>query len=235
MIEEESKKFRNRLLYLPEDVLRDVNENIKEGWRSGHIWSILNTKWKSKVPDCPSRMTVEKYVVWYQNILDSEKSADKLDEEAEAKILNGDIEEFETSMSQVSSDKVPLSDKRKILELLVNKSMVRIKALERWQKVNLQPALENCIIRYFSEVRSLVEILAKIDNDLPQDQSVIVNIIDSKIQPLVQSFYRVIQQIAPEKVELAKSLLKDELKRLMSVDTAQLQIEKKVDETKPEN
>lgn len=216
--DEVSGKFRNKMLYLPTEVITQVNEAIDRGWRSGHIHSLLRTRFVDKIKESPSRSTVEKYVKWY--LINKEKMAkEEQSQDLEVQLLSGEVKELQTGLTQLADDKTPAFDKQRMLELLVQKSVRRIGTIERWQKTNLNPAMENCMIRYFAEIRSLIEILAKLNNEIKPDQEIIVNIIDSKIQPMVMSFYKVIQIIAPDKVEIAKALLKDEMKKLLTYAT----------------
>jgi hypothetical protein len=210
-----SNRFRNKLLYLPSDVLTQVNEAIERGWRSGHIHSLLRTRFVDKIKESPSRSTVEKYVKWY--LANKDKAAkEEQSQDLEVQLLNSEVTELKTGIDHLADDKTPLFDKHRMLELLVQKSVRRISTIERWQKTNLNPAMENCMIRYFGEIRNLIEILAKLNNEIKPDKEIIVNIIDSKIQPMVMSFYKVIQIIAPDKIEVAKALLKDEMKKMLA-------------------
>jgi hypothetical protein len=50
------------------------------------------------------------------------------------------------------------------------------------------------------------------------EKEVIVNIIDTRLLPIIHAFYRVVQIVVPEKLDVIKARLKDELQKIFSSD-----------------
>lgn len=195
---------RNPFSLLPADVINELNANIEAGYSINHIKTLMETKFKDI--KWPSYVTFQKYIDNYRFSKFNKESIDA---------IKTDTEELEKELIKFSSPDLSFDDKKKLLELLIRKSVVRIQTIERWQIASLSPQLEGVLIRYLSEIRALIETLAKLNNELQPDQSVIINIIDSKVQPILQAFHRVLSIIAPDKIEEAKLLLKEEIRKLI--------------------
>lgn len=203
-------KRKNPVLFFPPKILDDINKAIDEGWKSPHLHHLLSSKWAGELKKVPCRVTLDRYLRWYLSQKKSNEDGEGLNQ------IQDSTKDIQRGLEKILDPMIPLLDKKQILELLVRKCGDRIRTLEKWQKTTISPAFESCLIRYFSEVRSLVETLAKLNNELQPDQQVIVNVVDAKIQPLFAAFYAVIKQIAPEKIEMAKILLKEEIQRSLT-------------------
>jgi len=201
-------KRMNPLLFYPPHVLNDINRAIDEGWKGGHVYHLLSSKWNKDIPKLPAKNTVHRYVKWYLN----QKGTDE--DSVAIKSIESASVELEKGIQKLLDPQRPISDKKEVLELLIRKCVQRIRVLEKWQRTTISPAFEGCLVRYFSEIRSLIEIIAKLNSELSGDNSVIINIIDSRIQSIIQAFYNVIKAVVPDKIEVIRAKLKEEMRRL---------------------
>jgi hypothetical protein len=96
--------------------------------------------------------------------------------------------------------------------------MIRIKKIEDIQDQSLVPAMENCLIKHQSEIKGFIELLAELDKEMAPEKEVIVNIIDTRLLPIIHAFYRVVQTVVPEKLDVIKARLKEELQKIFSSD-----------------
>lgn len=201
------KKRMNPVLFFPPKILDEVNKAIDDGWRSPHIYNILKDRWSQDLKKIPCIMTIGRYITWYEDQQKME-SGDTIGE------IQQNTRDIQKGLETVLDPKVTTMDKKQILELLIRKCGDRIRTLERWQKTTISPAFENCLVRYFAEVRALIETLAKLNHELQPDNQVIVNVVESRIQPIFMAFYNVIKQLCPDQIEKAKYLLKEEMRRI---------------------
>lgn len=202
-------KRKNPVFFFPPAVLDAVNREIDEGWKGPHIHHMVRAKYAHMVEKVPSRPTFDKYVKWY---LEQKREEGK---ETTGELVQSS-NEIQRGLEKLLDPALPVLDKKAMLEALVRKCAQRIQVLERWQKTTISPQFENALKGYLAEVRNLIETLAKLDHELQPDKSIIFNVVDSKIQPLMQAFYTVLKEVAPTKIEYAKMKLKDEIRKAMT-------------------
>ena len=202
------KKRIHTLMDMPNYVLDDINKIIDDGWKSPRIWNMLKAKYGNELKKIPCRVTIDRYIRWYEG-----QKAGVPD--AELGLIQ-DTKAIQEGLATVLDPNTPVMDKKAVLEALVRKCGDRITTLEKWQRTTISPQFENCLVRYFAEIRALVETLAKLNNELAPDQSMVVNIVDSQIPPIFQAFYNVLKDVCPEKLEYIKMRVKEELRRTLT-------------------
>jgi len=205
------QKIKNEVFLLPSDVQYDINTWIIEGHKPAKIDELLHNKWESKIGTFPSKSQLYKYIAWFKN----SEEGKKIKQEFEVSITD---EESLEMLKKLKNDTISIGDKKKILQLLIHKSMLRIKKIEAIQDQSLVPAMENCLIKHQSEIREFIELLAELDKEMAPEKEVIVNIIDTRLLPIIHAFYRVVQTVVPEKLETIKVRLKEELQKIFSSD-----------------
>jgi len=205
------QKIKNEVFLLPSDVQFDINTWIIEGNKPAKIEELLHEKWDSKIGTFPSRSQLAKYIAWFKNSEEGKKI------KQEFEVSTTDTESVEM-LKKLKNDNISIEDKKKILQLLIHKSMIRIKKIEDIQDQSLVPAMENCLIKHQSEIKGFIELLAELDKEMAPEKEVIVNIIDTRLLPIIHAFYRVVQTVVPEKLDVIKARLKDELQKIFSSD-----------------
>lgn len=208
-----STKFRNPILKYPSEIQGDINRLILRGAKAPTIKQHIETQWKDKLDKIPTINTIQKYILLFHEDKKPEEKQELVKIENEIKDLDNYATEIEKTLSRVTDPKIPISDKKFILDLLLKKCIQRVQSLEKFQKMSFSSNFESVIIRYFTEIRTLIETMAKLSNELSSENNVIVNIIDDRIQPVFQAFYNIILEIAPDRIEYVKIRLREELNR----------------------
>lgn len=192
------------VLYLPTEILDEINSQIDNGWRSAHITNIIHKKYGTqKDVQLPSQSTIERYIKFYL-----EKQSKEIPDN---NLLVTEVQKDINEIQNLVNNPDPKISKRAILEGVIQKSIDRISEIERTQKGRVSPGFESCITRYLTVLREVTETLARYEGEMPTDNSVIVNIVDNNVQTLLRIVHKVVQELAPDKVKDFQKRLKEEI------------------------
>lgn len=192
---------------LPAGIQEDINSLIDEGWRSRHIKSTIDERHGNKGHKLPSMGSLARYIIYY---LEAQTGQDTT-KQKEQELVYG-LNEDMTKLKEITANPDLLKiDKRQILEGVIRKAIDRIQEVERIQKGRSTASNESSIAKYLGVLKDAIETLAKYEGEMPADDAVIVNIVDTNVQTLLRIFHKVIQELAPEKTKEFQSRLKEEL------------------------
>jgi len=193
------KKYTpKKMIIFPKKILEELDGYILKGYGPAVLKKILEERYKGplKVPSTP---TINVYIRERKKILKqfSENTFD----------LTSDLE-------KIGSSEIDLQDKRGLLENILKKCFDRVKKIEQRQSLKYSPASEAQVVRYITEVRSIIETLLKLSGELEENtQQIVVNIVNENLNDIMKVIYRVLMKVCPEKKEKFKEELQIELKK----------------------
>ena len=204
-----TRNFRSSILELNPTVRAELEELIEKGTSGLSIYNTLKQKYEPqiKVPTVP---TILRYVKYYQ--LKKRDTQKKLVEEKLACDFGDGITEIENIVARVTQNEEPTFNKIRLLEGLVAKCLCRITSLEsslQGQKAN--PSIENAIVRYVSEVKTLAETITKLSAESQQSETVLIQMIRNEAKTVLEVIREIILDICPEKYDLFKEKLRRKL------------------------
>lgn len=85
------------------------------------------------------------------------------------------------------------------------------KATSDADKINVSQ--EKVIIDYIDEIKTIMDMLIKLEDDAKHDKTYIVNMISSELQPLLEAVKQTVNKVCPEKAEEFKSVFKEKFNR----------------------
>lgn len=192
---------------LPPKVQEDINALIEEGWRSRHIKSTIDERHGNKGLKLPSMGSLARYIISYLD----EKSLHDTGKKKEQELVYG-LDEDMTKLQEITNNPDSLKiDKRQVLEGVIRKAIDRIQEVERIQKGRSNASHESSIAKYLGVLKDAIETLAKYEGEMPADDAIIVNIVDTNVQTLLRIFHKIIQELAPEKTKEFQTRLKEEI------------------------
>jgi hypothetical protein len=199
----------NRILALPIKIQAEVDELIRLGNGAVYIRDFLSQRYGT-IPNIviPSLQTIVRYIRHYRS------RSDKL---YEAKAKKDLVENFDKEFTKITTTlkKVEQSpsnlDKTLVLEDLIQKCNARIARLESEQKKVLKANNEAIIVRYVTEIRNIIETLAKITGEVRENEKVVVQVVQGELFGLLDVIKQIVLEVCPERFDLFKEKLKVKL------------------------
>lgn len=216
------KKFKSVLFDLPPEVRAEVDNLIDQDYSGLAIYNSLREKFQNiKIPTLP---TILRYIRYYR--VQKQNIKRQLAEEKILCNFESGLAEINSVLIQISRGKDPIFNKIRLLEGLVGKCMQRITALENLEvdrKSNQN--VDNIIIRYISEVKSIVDIINKLSgNNAYQDEKILIQLIRNEAKGVLEAVREIVLEICPEKYDLFKEKL------LLKLQSLGLHTETRIDE-----
>lgn len=215
MNEIEKKPFRNKLMFFPKNIVKDINDKIDEGWRECEIKKYLRGNYSKQIDPIPDKTTIKFYVDHYLE----EK---KLKDQPKQNLLQSLKTDASLTSMEADFARNDPSKKREILEGLIFKCNYRMEKLEEFLKISdfddNRAKYEIIILKYIGELRTIIETLAKLSGELKEEQTVVVNVVKQEMSLVFQVFSDVIKEIVPAKLEEVKKRLDQKLSTIFSTE-----------------
>ena len=195
----------------PPEVRAEVDRMIEMRASSSAIHRMLKDKYKDII-HVPSLPTVLNYVRNKMEI-NSRPGMSGLSKDTVVQFTAG-LAELAKVADQARTKNEPNFSKIRILEGLVGKCALRILAIEEAtsKTSKIFPGNEQAMVKYISEIKSIIESVIKLSTDLRKDDEEIIQLIHAEAQAFLKMVKAVVLDVCPEKYELFKARLRDGLK-----------------------
>lgn len=206
----EIRPFTNPVMLFPKKILQEVNDLIDNGFKQKRIHQYLTQAYGSKLK-IPHYVTISYYVKHYNEVLKKPKEDLK-------EMLQKDINTLSGAVDAVESGRAGILKKNKeqVLESLIEKCNDRMERLEtflsRSDQSDLGAKYESILLKYITELRSIIETLAKLSGELKEEQSLIINVVKQETSLIFQLFNDVIREMVPDKFDVIKDKLDEKIK-----------------------
>ena len=205
---------KNKVFQLPVNVRAEINSLIDDGKGCTVIYRFLTSRYTDL--EIPVEATIADYIKDYR--------ASRLEEEFKENTavygLEKDLEEIEKELKDIKNRPAGLHiDKVKLLEGLATKCIFRAQLIEKQQKIGKKfvPAIEQALIRYISEARSLVETMYKYTDEAKMEED-IYKMVQEDLLRVLSAVRSTILEVCPEKFPVIKEKLQHKLQLLKEVD-----------------
>jgi hypothetical protein len=216
----ETKKHRRILKWIDSHLKNEIQKMI-DNFSILAIYRYVKSKYSGKY--VISYNVVAKYVRNLKNQIENEKNLnskllknkqiEKSENEISEQSINDKINELFNKLQEFENSNILVkSTKIEMLNSLIKDTWVLLKILQVKMKENFTPAYINSYKGLAELLKNLSETLGKFSGEL-SDNKVTINIMMPMLDRLIKIFYQAIIQYAPDKVELIKQFLKDEIMR----------------------
>jgi len=194
VIKEETPKKQRRiskLRLLPKPLLKEINDAIDKGAGATVLRTLIKERYKGDLK-VDSNFIIRKYIEDYKT-----ETKNKVKEEViTPEVLPSRVTE-EDSLSKLTS-KWDWSDKKNILQELGNWCKERVSNLR--EEEELSPGQESSLVKYFSEIRAIVETLSKLSGELDSggDKQVIINLVTQETSTILNLVQAAIKEVYGE-------------------------------------
>ena len=153
-----NRPFKSVIELLPKSILAEVHQLIDKRYGGTYIRTFLNDRYKGNL-QIPTQPTIDKYIKYYLK-----NRGQYLNSQQQIQLVQNNIDQLEDE-----SEGIDTTDRKGLLEDLVNRCYVRLNALTTIIGNNPAPGAELLLQRYVSEVRELIKVLVTLKKDLKSD------------------------------------------------------------------
>lgn len=203
--------MKNIISTLPPEILAEVNKMVEMQASGSAIHRMLKDKY-SNVIKTPALPTVLAYIR-KKGEEDKRSSLSVISPSAVSQFALG-LHELAKVADQARTKNEPNFSKIRILEGLVGKCVLRILAIEEatTKTTKIFPGHEQAMVKYISEIKSIIESVIKLSTDLKKDDEEILQLIRAESQAFLKIVKAVVLDVCPEKYESFKLKLREGLK-----------------------
>lgn len=222
--EADIRNYKSKVLLLPKKLLLSVNQMIDDGKREWALENFIKANYKGTL-GVPTPPTLGTYIDWYE-------AKKKLS------IATGvSIEPNRTEMAIMEKTEVldvvkehrdilnggtDITNKKELLERLIKKCIQRMKHVETIQEMEgTTAALEGVVGHYLREIHNMVQTQLKLSGELAEESNAHVkDMINANLYKMIQMFFVVVMNVAPDKADQIKEKFYEELKNQQDVADA---------------
>lgn len=190
---------------LPDEMKYDIHVFLEKNFSEEDIINQLKTKYGPTHP-YPDAQELREYKKLYRGLHKALNFSSVKD------TLNKYFPNFDTLLNKVSIDSM-YSFKEVLMKEMIVKCLNRMKRIEKaasdGDKVNVNQ--EKIILDYIDEIKTIMDMLMKLEADAQKDKTYIVSLISSELQPLLDAVKQTVNQVCPEKAEEFKLVFKERL------------------------
>lgn len=203
--------MKNIISTLPPEIRAEVDKMVEMQASGSATHRMLVDKY-SNVIKVPALPTVLAYIR-KKNEQDKRAGLSVISPSAVSQFALG-LHELARVADQARTKNEPNFSKIRILEGLVGKCVLRILAIEEatTKTTKIFPGHEQAMVKYISEIKSIIESVIKLSTDLKKDDAEIIQLIRDESQAFLKIVKAVVLDVCPEKYELFKLKLKEGLK-----------------------
>jgi hypothetical protein len=206
-------RYLNMFQGIDPTIVEEVHKQFEQGESLASIHQYLKKVLGDK---SPSYHDLRQYRLWCISVNKSPyKYETALAKQKEmAQQIEQVTKEITIDMQRLESPDIDITNKRILLESVLQKCYLRLQALEKTQHRRFKPSNEYNIVRYVAEIRAISETLLKLSGEMQEDtQKIVVNIVQSNIAALIKAAYNVIMKYCSHDKEAIKEELKLEMQK----------------------
>ena len=200
------KTFHSKILTYPLAIREEIDSLFKKNTSLRTIQKFLGN-YKKRIGNVPDLSTLERYGASRGFI---QSTTGNGLQKLEPNLSDNSILMIDGSSNMLSSlSRIGLIEtKKEILEGLVTSCKQRLAIITERQSNIPDKGWESLYKSYISEVRTLVETLAKLSGELTEEKSIIVNVVQEELPRFFKLVLDILKDICPEKVEAFRAEFK---------------------------
>lgn len=214
--EADIRNFKSKIFLLPKKLLVQIQQMADDGHKEWAIENFIKENYKGSL-GVPTPPTIGTWLDWYEAKKRIAKETGKQIEATRTEmaiVAEGEIEDISKEYKAILNSETDITNKKDLLERLIKKCIQRMQSIETVQEMEgVTASLEAVIGHYLREIHSMVQTQLKLSGELAEESNVhIMEIVNQNMYKLVQLFFMVVTNVAPEKVEIIKQKFYEELK-----------------------
>ncbi len=214
--EAEIRNYKSKILLLPKKLLLEVNQLIDDGAGPWKLESYIKTNYKGSL-GVPTPPTLQVYIDWYTAKKQLALSTGTVIEPTRTEIAiseKTEVVDIGREHKSILDSATDITNKKELLERLIRKCIQRMKHVEAIQEMEGSTAsLEAVVGHYLREMHSIVQTQLKLSGELQEESNAHVKeMISANVYRLIQLFFVVVMNVAPDKADAIKEKFYEEIK-----------------------
>lgn len=213
--ESDIRNYKSKILLLPRKLLLEIEQMATDGKKEWAIENYIRANYKGTL-GVPTPPTIGVWLDWLEakKKLAAEKGMVAEPSRTDIAILEkNELSTITDEKQSILDCDTDISNKKELLERLIKKCISRMKHVETLQEMEGTTAsLEAVVGHYLREIHSMVQTQLKLSGELAEESNArIAELVNAQLYKMIQLFFMVVMNEAPEKVEKIKTRFYQEL------------------------
>ena len=213
--EADVRNYKSKILLLPRKLLLEIEQMAADGKKEWAIEGYIRANYKGTL-GTPTPPTIGVWLDWLEakKKISAEKGIVLEPTRTDIAIMEKSaIVDMADERQAILDGNTDITNKKELLERLIKKCIARMKHVETLQEMEGTTAsLEAVVGHYLREIHSMVQTQLKLSGELAEESNAhIAELINAQLYKVVQLFFMVVMNEAPEKVEQIKARFYQEL------------------------